>query len=438
MLRLGVAAFVLGIVTLLFVAGGAAAEANALDTAPEIETTTAQEFGTAEVQVVDRSGNPVGGVEVTAVWDDGEGTDTTRSDGRALIDVPADTTVEFSVEHPDGEFVKNHQPVEASDVAGDTVTIEMAEPGNAAITVVDTNGNPVDGVQLSLYHDGDTRLVGTESTDSDGTAVFSDIEQRAYDIETLRAGYNTVESSFDLDSADVSEELEIESNRVDVQFTVVDDHFDPAEPVGDAIIDIEGFGTLPPTFSDDGTQDQSLPVNDEYEITVDKEGYDAVTETLTVDEEPTSLNVSIQRTPEITIEQLQSAVVTDEMTLATIRNAYGEPVEGASVSINDESVGQTDAQGQIFFNITATGENEISASFGGLTATSTIVGVEPSADTPADPDADGADDSDDAADDADDSDDSDADDADDDGAGLGVLVAVGALTLFVTVLARRR
>lgn len=435
MSRLGLAVSVLGVIAFLLATGGVAADGSpAVETesngAPVVETAAVQDVGTVQVNVVDRSGDGLGDVEVTASWDDGEVTESTRSNGRALIDVPVDATVEFTVSDPDGEYVRNHQPVEVSDVAGEEVTIEMAEPGDVELSVVDAGGDPVEGVELSLFHEDDNRLVDRVSTDADGTAVVSDIERRTYDVEAIRPGYNSAETTVDLDGSEASATLEIESNRVNVDFNVTDDHFDPAEPVEGAVIDIAGFGTLPPTFSD-GTQNQDLPVNDEYDITVDKEGYDPVEVTLDVGEEPTSLDVSIQRTPAITIDQLQDAVVVDQPTLVTITNAYDEPVSGASVSLNDESVGRTDDQGQIFFNVTATGENDLTASYNGLTASGTIVGVEPSPDTPADPDGE--------TDDDNETEDGDDDEASDDGSGpgFGVLAAVVAV-LGAALLARRR
>lgn len=438
MIRLGLAVATLGVIALLFATGGVAAEsASTFDAeaeAPAAETTAVQDLGTVQVTVVDRSGEGLGDIEVTASWDDGEETESTRTNGQALIDVPVGETVEFTVSDPDGEYVRNHQPVEASNAAGEQLSIEMAEPGDVELSVVDTAGDPVEGTELTLFHEGDSRIVERVTTDGEGIATVPDIERRSYDVEAIRAGYNSAAANFTLAGSGTSETIEIESNRVNVDFTVTDDHFDPAQPVQGATIDIAGFGSLPGTFSD-GTQNQDLPVNDEYEITVDKEGYDPAEVTLDVGEEPTSLNASIQRTPAITIDQLQDAVVVDQPTLVTITNAYGEPVSGASVSVNDDSVGETDDQGQIFFNVTDTGENELTASYEGLTASGTIVGVEPSADTPADPD--GGDEDDSGADA--DGDDGDDDEASDDGSGPGFGVLAAVVAVFgLALLARRR
>ena len=446
MTRPGLAVFVFGVITLLLVTGGVAAqevgpgaEEPALDTrssAAAAEATAVQNLGTVQVTVVDRSGDGIGGIEVTASWDGGEVTEPTRTNGQALIDVPVDEEIEFTVSDPDGEYVRNHQPVDVSDAAGEQVSIEMAQPGDIELSVVDTDGNPVEGVELTLSHENDFRTVERVSTDADGTATVSGVEQRSYDVAALRAGYNAAETTVDLDGADTSETIEIESNRVNVDFTVTDDHFEPAVPLQGAIVDIAGFGTLPPTFSD-GTQNQDLPVNDEYEITVDKEGYDPVEATLDVGEEQTSLDVSIQRTPAITIDQLQDAVVVDQPTLVTITNAYDEPVSGASVSLNEEAVGETDDQGQIVFNVTATGENDLAASYDGLTASGTITGVDPSAEAPADPDEGETNDTDDGAD-GDDGTEEDGDGSSDgNGSGFGVLAAVVAV-VGVALLARRR
>lgn len=431
MLRLGATASAIGIVALLLVAGGAAAEEFDGETTPEMDATAAQDLGTVEVVVVDRSGDGIRNVQVTASWPDGEDTVSTAADGRALLDVPVNTTIEFSVEHPDGEYVRNHQPVVAFGVTGDRVTIEMAEPGDVELEVVDTNGDPVEDVRLDLFHQGDDREVANATTDGDGTATITDIEQRAYNVTTLRSGYNTVETNFTLDRSRKSESLEIESNRVQVSFFVTDNHFDPPEPLEGAVVDIAEFSPLPPTFAD-GTQDQNLPVNDEYQITVDKEGYDPAETTLELGEEAARVNVSLRRSPEININQLQDAVVVDQQTLVTVTNAYGEPVTGASVSLNGDSVGTTDDKGQIFFNVTSVGENTLDASYDGLSASGTIEGVDPNPEPPE------PDDGDDGNNTENGDDTGNEDDEDALGPGFGLGAAIAGVVALTALLARRR
>ena len=112
-------------------------------------TVSAQEQTTMTVSVTDGNGDPISDAEVTASWGDGEGTDTTRANGNALIDVPTGADIEVSVEHPD--YVQNIP--KTVDDPDNTVSIEMLEPGAAEITVVDEeNGEPVEDVQLTLTH----------------------------------------------------------------------------------------------------------------------------------------------------------------------------------------------------------------------------------------------------------------------------------------------
>jgi len=395
---------------------------------------------TMTVEVTDQDGTVIEDAEVTANWDDGSGTDVTRSNGQAYIDVPSDGDIDVTVEHEN--FVQN-VPKTGVDPT-DTVGVEMAPPGTATITVVSEDGETVDDVQLALSHTeignhDDGEQIATATTESDGTAEISDIEQRTYAIETDRSGYLGMATEFDLDDEEISETLEVESSRVDIEFNVTDDHdhFSSPVPLEGAAIEVDGSSAG--ETGSDGTQVTRIDVNDEYEVVVDKAGYDAETRTIEVGEQEEMFGMSIQRTPEIIIEPLQSAVVTGQPTLVTITDAYGDPVAEASVIVNDEHVGETDEQGMTMFNVTDTGENTIEATSNGLESTVTIEGVDPDAvEEVIENDGTDTDDADDTAD-ADDADDT-ADEADDEdtfGPGFGALAAIGAIAGLTILLLRR-
>ena len=384
---------------------------------------------TLTVTVTDQDGEPIQGAEVTAEWSDGSGSDVTRSNGNALIDVPSDSTVDVSVEHED--YVQN-VPKRVFDPT-EGVTIEMAEPGTAELTVLDEeDGEPVENVQLRIEHTeigehDDGALVDIIETGPDGVAEIADIEQRSYAVDTRRAGYLDVETEFDLDDSEVSETIEIESARIDIEFLVTDDHFSPPQSLQGASITVDGSAAG--ETGSDGTQVTRLDVNDEYEITIDKDGYDAKTSTFRAGEEPETIEFSIQRTPEITIQPLQTAVVVGQQTQVTIIDAYADPVTGAEVTLNGENVGETDDQGQLRFNVTESGENVIEAQSAGLSDSVSIEGYDPAAEQPDDPPENG--------DDADDGDEDDEEDTDSFGPGFGVLVALVSLLGVAVALARR-
>ncbi len=441
MFRTSVLVSALALVTVLL-AGGAAAEELVSEPAPTETTATVQEQQLVEVEVVaeDRSGDPLRDIEVVATWgENGTTSGTSTSQGRVLLDVPANERVEFTVNDTDGEYVRNHQPVRVRPASlNEPVRIQMAVRGQIDFTVVDTNGEPIEEARLRLTHDDDPRTVDTIFTDENGKALITDIEQRNYSVNAVRAGYNITQETVELAGSGTTSTIELESNRVNVDFTVVDDHFEEPRPLDGATVDIEGVGSPIPTDGNGETQAR-LPVNDNYQITVLLDGYQETTTTLRLDQTPTEVELQTQRDPSISVNQLQNAIVVGQPTQVTVTNSYDEPVGNARVSLNGNSVGRTDAQGQIVFNITEAGSNTIEAEANGLSASTTLEGVDPNA-TP-DDGTDNADDGQQTDDGAEDSDDESADDdsgsADAIGPGFGLLAAVGAL-LTLALLARRR
>lgn len=441
MFKTSVLVSALALVTVLLV-GGVAAEKLASQPAPTETTATTQEQQLVEVEVIveDANGDPLRDIEVVAAWGDGEtASDTTTSQGRVLLDVPENQRVGFTVNDTDGEYVRNHQPVRVRPASlNDPVTIQMAVRGQIDFTVVDTNDRPIEEARLRLTHDDDLRTVTTVFTDEDGNALVTGVEQRTYRVDVLRAGYNTTRETVELNDSATTSTIEIESHRVNVDFTVVDDHFEESQPLEGATVDIGSVGSPIPTDENGETQAR-LPVNDNYEVTVLLDGYQETTTVLSLNQEPTAIELQTQRDPSISINQLQDAIVVGQPTQVTITNAYDEPVENARVSLNGNNVGRTNAQGQIVFNITEAGSNTIEASANGLTASTTLEGVDPNPEpeTPDNGDDDSTDDGsmDDTAGD-DSSSDDDSGNADSIGPGFGLLAAVGAL-LTLALLARR-
>lgn len=445
MLRTSLFVSAVVLVAALLAAGGAAAQETA--DAERVETTTAQQTVVeAEVIVEDRSGTRLSNIRVTAEWGDGESDSaTTSSAGRALLDVPNNANVEFFVNDTANQFVRNHQPVTVGPAnIDDAVTIQMAQWGQTEFTVVDAEDEPVPEATLRLFHEGDTRLVDLVTTGEDGTVSVSGIEQRSYDVAISRAGFNRSDQTIEVADGG-AETFEIERHRVNVDFTVRDDHFEEPRPLEDATVDIESVGSPLPTDESGETQAR-IPVNDNYRVTVLLEGYREATRTLRLSQRPTSLEITTQRTRSISINQLQNAIVVGQPTQVTITNAYAEPVEGATVLLNDETVGQTDAQGQIVFNISQAGDNTIEAKSRGLTASTTLQGVDPDAGGSEDTDGSdgGTEEQTDSTDESDDETDAstsedgadDGDSADAIGPGFGVAAALVAL-LGVGLLTRR-
>lgn len=390
-------------------------------------TASAQEETTITVSVSDEDGNPIQGATVTAEWDDtdeideGEDSGETRSNGNVLLDVPSNAAaadVEISAEHPD--YVQNI-PVSV-DNTSEVVAVEMREPGSVSIRVVDTNDNPVNNVRLRLRHTSNA-IVDVITTGPDGIAEKSEIEQRSYIVDTRRPGYLDNRTRFELDEASINHRVRIEQRNVEIEFTVTDNYLDA--PLEGATISINDNPAG--TTTSDGTQISRRGVNDNYDITVSKDGYNAVSRQVRVGEEPTSFEVSIRRTPEINIGQLQTAVVTGQQTQIRVTNAYDDPVSGATVLLNGNSVATTNEEGVAMFEVTEAGENSLVVESGTLEESATIEGIDESS----------GDDTENETMDDDSGEDGDGG-ADSVGPGFGALVAVLAIAGLTVALSRRR
>ena len=402
---------------------------------------------TVDVTVVNQDGDPVGGAELTVMVDDESQTVTTTGSGAALFDVPEGADVNVTVDHP--EYVRNF-PYTIENAAVDEgesrlqAEIDVSLAGTLELAVQDSE-EPVEEVRVLLRDevrndwvlavtDDDTYSVSTGEgtspnfrTAEDGTVTVERLEQHEYTAHTRKAGYLDTETTVSLDDDRVEETIQIETARVQVDFFVDDDHFDPPRPLADATIQIAQRGITLDTF-DDGQQEQRLPVNTDYEIEVSKDGYDGVTETLALEEEATTFNVSIQRTPTVTLSVLNEEVVVGQSNRVTVTNAYDEPVANASILLNGEEVAQTNENGEADIEHLEDGEHVVTVEYQGLDDSVTVEAFEPGAD-------DAPEDIQEMEDDADDTDD--ADDADDNGIGFGViaaLIAVGAVLVLALVL----
>jgi len=132
-----------------------------------------------------------------------------------------------------------------------------------------------------------------------------------------------------------------------------------------------------------GSVTVSVPVNDEYEVVMDKEGYQSVTRTLTVREAQTSLNASIRRTPALSVETINEQIVVNGTAVVTVTDEYGDAVANASVSLDGETAAETNANGVARVSIETIGNHTISAAKGDLETSVVVTGVRPAPeDTP--------------------------------------------------------
>jgi len=338
--------------------------------------TAAADDVTVEITTVDENGQPVGGVGLSVTWDDGDGgprTATTSADGRALVDVPEGSTV--AIETDDDEYVRN-RPYRVFDVeSGEQVRVRVSEIGRAKIVVEGASGRISDATVSVRDPVGE---VDRQTTNGSGVARTDPIELGEYTVRVTAPGHLRREASIGITRVEKTHTVTVQRADVDATVTVVDDHFDPPRPVEEATVRIPSRGTTLTTGSD-GTATLSLPVNRNYDVRVDKDGYDAERIRLGVGEESVSREVAIRRSPALSVESVNRRIVVGESTVVTVTDEYDRLVEGAAVSVGGETVGRTDDQGQLRVPVDEAGEVTIEASDGDTTATVTVEGVDPSA-----------------------------------------------------------
>lgn len=339
-------------------AGGAADGGNA---------TAGADLVTLEITVVDTDGNPVGRANVNVTYDGGGNETRTFSNGEALVDVPRGVSPSVRVSHDD--YVRNF-PVRVGTVDESTQTeVTVYERASATIEV-DDGESAVEGARVVLKKDGDLRTVERGRTDADGAYRTDAIEAGNYTATVVREGYLEEEVAFAA-SGEVSASVTLERARTNVDFTVLDGHFENATPVTDAEVTVSNDGDRVASLSTDdrGEAATVLGVNAEYTVTVDHPDYETVERQLELGEQDqTAVTYNITRTPSISVAADEGSVDVGGTVRVRVTDEYGQPVGDAVVLRGDQEVGQTDANGVLSVPVVEAGEFEITAEADGLTA----------------------------------------------------------------------
>ncbi|MFB6084867.1 MAG: carboxypeptidase-like regulatory domain-containing protein [Halorientalis sp.] len=332
---------------------------------------------TLTITVENEAGQGVGGATLTASWDGGMNKSVTKSNGQALIDVPRGADVTITVRSD--EYVRN-TPYVIENARGESVTVTVAEKGTATIEVRNRNGEPVNNAVVQLYHDGE--VVVNARTNANGIYRTEAIEQGEYTLRAFKERYYANGTTFEV-GENTSVSTRIRTGSVLVTFSVKDDHYEPPRPVEGATVTIPALGDTSQTLAD-GEATTSVPVNTEYEVRITKEGYETVTKTLDVGERRTTLNATIQRQEAIKLTVSNSQVIAGTNVTVDVEDEYGTVVEGATVTVDGERVGETNANGELTFTIEDTGVNTIRVQSGDLEDSATVEGFSPNEGTPTD------------------------------------------------------
>jgi len=333
-----------------------------------------QDQVTLTITVETPEGEPVSNADATVEWVGGNSTETTRSNGQALVDVPRGADVTIRVDHP---FLVRNRPAKTNAGDGDAVTVTVYREGSVSLTVVDeAGGGPVANAQVFLSKK-ETTFSGR--TGQDGRFTTDVIEQGTYRYSIRKSGYFDASGTITVDG-DVEPELEIEQGQVPVEFQVVDPHFDPPRAVSDARVQVGSLASV--NTSGSGLVSIGVPVNSQYDVRVTKPGYEAATRSLAVEESGERIEFSISRIPELELTADNDRILVGQRVRIEVVDEYDAPVEGAAVLVNGTTVGETNADGVLRVEIETVGVRELVARHDGVESDSVILeGVEAATET---------------------------------------------------------
>ena len=325
-----------------------------------------EEYVTLTVSVETPGGDPVRGATLTASWDGGSTSRTTAANGKAFVDVPDGADVRIRVSHAD--YVRNF-PLTVDDASTEDVSMTVYRKSTARIVVEDGDG-PVADAGVTLSKGG--RAVVEKTTNGDGVVTSSVIEAGTYSVTVSKAGYYVTQERVSVDG-DAEATVSISRGTVTLEVNVTDDHFEPPRPVGGASVQVGGSGSV--TTQPGGIGRISVPVNAWARLEVTKDGYRTTGESVYVREDDKAVDLSIQRTPSISVDLLSERVVVGESVSLTVSDEYGDPVGDATVYVDGESVAETDANGQAVVRVESGGNHTVTVEAESLEATAYVQGV---------------------------------------------------------------
>lgn len=321
---------------------------------------------TLSITVTDRFGNSISDATVTAEWDGGATSSQTASNGQVLLDVEEDAEVTITVDHH--AYTRN-QPYVIEEAEGGDHEVTVYRKARGEVQVIE-NGEPLRNARVQIYQDGD--LITQGRTNADGVFESGVIERGDYQILAVKEGYYQNGTVVHVkDTTEVT--LALEEGDVQLQVAVKDDHFTPAEPIEDAEVDIETVGTV--LTRSNGQQTVVVPVNTDIEITVTKNDYTETTKTVSVGEGDTSVEFTITREDALNISVGNQRVVAGEDVRVEVTDEYGDPVEGATIQVDGEAAGTTDADGVAHVTLEEGGTVSITAVDQGITSEEVTVEI---------------------------------------------------------------
>lgn len=319
---------------------------------------------TLTVSVVDQDGDPVTNAELTATWENGSTTQSTAGNGKAFVDVEQGANVTIALSHP--EYIRN-DPFVVRNATEQDVTIPAYQQGRLSVVVADDSG-PVADARVILRKNG--QVVSQAATNESGAFASGPIERGDYSVAVLKPGYFRNSTTVQVGASNRTQ-VSVERGTVSLTVAARDSHFSPPRSLDNATVRIGTVGQL--RTPDSGAVRVSVPVNTDLSITVEKEGYNEVTDQVQVEESDLRVNVSTNRTPSLQLESTNTRIVAGERLGVRVLDEYSDPVEGATVLLDGESAGSTDADGRATVLIEEAGNHTLAAENDGLSSSTVTV-----------------------------------------------------------------
>jgi hypothetical protein len=327
-----------------------------------------QDQTTLTVTVETAGGTPIQGAEVTATWNGDESTATTAANGKAFIDVAAGARVELSV--IDDTYARNF-PAVVADADGQELTIEVRRAGTATVQVVNTDGRSLQDAGVILRADG--REISRLGTDADGRVTIENVERGTYELVAIKSGHYVNTTTLRVGGG-TSKQVVLEEGTEQVTFEVFDAGTDEPTRLTGVTVDVGDRATV--RTADSNTASIGLPVNTGFPVSVSKEGYATNETDIYVGENGETVRLLLTREATLNVTATNDRVVTGETVRIDVLDEYGDPVSGATVSVDGQQVATTDDRGVATVPIEETGSREITVATDELSTTVTVEGVQ--------------------------------------------------------------
>jgi PGF-CTERM protein len=327
---------------------------------------TAQSADGLRVVVTDDTGEELADATVNASWGGERESKTTTGNGTVVFDVPRGETVFLTVTHPD--FASDEQRV-VSDTS-EPARIEFRTTGTLVVTA-SADGQRLANARVTLTDEEANETVLTGRTGDDGRFTSERIEQGVYNVTVSRTGYFAVEERVAVYGR-TTVNTRHQRGSIELRVRVVDPYFSPAESVAEADVRYDGYDG--DTTTGNGVVRLLAPLNSRDVLVVEKAGYRTAERTISVGETRRQVTVNLSRTPTLDASLSATSVEAGESVTLTVRNAYDDPVTGATVTLDGEQVATTE-NGTAEFAVPA-GDHEVVVATAETETTLSVTGEE--------------------------------------------------------------